>query len=169
MRKYTFTEKGHTFKRIDKKTARTAYKNGLTVIICPCNLRPFTPWHSEHRINRKDRAQVARANTAPFISRFASWTGSQVKHPRPPHWEPWSNTIIAICSSKPQPRTASPPAGAYFIEWRYKALEKSMDNAHGGLFHTLQGYVKTAAFAHSRHNGQRKKRSYKRACIYRPI
>lgn len=23
MRKYTFTEKGHTFKRIDKKTART--------------------------------------------------------------------------------------------------------------------------------------------------
>ena len=57
MRKYTFTEKGHTFKRIDKKTARTAYKNGLTVIICPCNLRPFTPWHNEHRINRKDRAQ----------------------------------------------------------------------------------------------------------------
>ena len=24
MRKYSFTEKGHTFKRIDKKTARTA-------------------------------------------------------------------------------------------------------------------------------------------------
>lgn len=57
MRKYTFTEKGHTFKRIDKKTARTAYKNGLTVIICPCNLRPFTPWNNEHRMNRKDRAQ----------------------------------------------------------------------------------------------------------------
>lgn len=88
MRKYTFTEKGRTFKRIDKKTARTAYKNGLTVIICPCNLRPFTPWH---------------------------------------------NTIIAICS-KPQPRTASPPAGAYFIEWRYKALEKSMDNPTGAIF-----------------------------------
>lgn len=42
MRKYIFTEKSHTFKRINKKTARTAYKNGLTVIICPCNLRPFT-------------------------------------------------------------------------------------------------------------------------------
>lgn len=48
MRKYTFIEKGHTFKRIDKKTARTAYKNGLTVIICPCNLRPFTPWHNDY-------------------------------------------------------------------------------------------------------------------------
>ena len=57
MRKYTCHEKGHTFKRINKKTARTAYKNGLTVIICPCNLRPFTPWHCERRINRKDRAQ----------------------------------------------------------------------------------------------------------------
>lgn len=49
MRKYIFTEKSHTFKRINKKTACTAYKNGLTVIICPCNLRPFTPWHNEHR------------------------------------------------------------------------------------------------------------------------
>ena len=55
MRKYTFTEKGHTYKRINKKEARAAYKNGLTVVICPCNLAPFTPWHNEHRMNRKDR------------------------------------------------------------------------------------------------------------------
>lgn len=40
MRKYTFTEKGHTFKRIDKKAARTAYKNGLTVIYLPVQLAP---------------------------------------------------------------------------------------------------------------------------------
>lgn len=58
MRKYTFTEKGYTFKRINKKTARTAYKNGLTVIICPCNLRPFTHWHPEMTINKKDRAHL---------------------------------------------------------------------------------------------------------------
>ena len=57
MRKYTFTEKGHTYKRISKNAARAAYKNGLTVVICPCNLRPFTPWHNEHRMNRKDREQ----------------------------------------------------------------------------------------------------------------
>ena len=43
MRNMYFNCNGQTFKRIDKKTARTAYKNGLTVIICPCNLRPFTP------------------------------------------------------------------------------------------------------------------------------
>ena len=57
MRKYTFTEKGRTYKRISKQAARSAYKNGSTVIICPCNLRPFTPWHVECKVNRKDREQ----------------------------------------------------------------------------------------------------------------
>ena len=52
MRKYTFTEKGHTFKRICKTAARSAYMAGSTVIICPCNLRP-TQYAS--RMNRKDR------------------------------------------------------------------------------------------------------------------
>ena len=31
MRAYTFTENGYTFKRINKKQARAAYNNGLTV------------------------------------------------------------------------------------------------------------------------------------------
>ena len=53
----TFTSNGFTFKRIDKKTARRAYINGLTVIACPCNLRPFTPWHNEMRLNKKNREQ----------------------------------------------------------------------------------------------------------------
>ena len=57
MKKYIFTERGCTFERVNKKAARAAYKSGLTVIICPCNLRPFTPWHNEYRMNRKDRAQ----------------------------------------------------------------------------------------------------------------
>ena len=70
MRKYIFTEKSHTFKRINKKTARTAYKNGLTVIICPCNLRPFTPWHNEHRLNRKDRAQFVIDEIGVINDRF---------------------------------------------------------------------------------------------------
>lgn len=59
MRKYTFTEKGFTFERIDKKTARAAYMNGLTIVICPCNLRPFTPWHNEQALNRKSREHFA--------------------------------------------------------------------------------------------------------------
>lgn len=53
----SFTENGYTFKRINKNTARRAYMNGLTVVICPCNLRPFTPWHNEHDINRRSREQ----------------------------------------------------------------------------------------------------------------
>lgn len=40
MNKYTFTEKGFTFKRIDKKKARITYNNGLTVRCCPVNIRP---------------------------------------------------------------------------------------------------------------------------------
>lgn len=57
MNNYSFSHRGYTFKRIDKKTARTAYKNGLTVVICPCNLRPFTSWHNEQDINRRSREQ----------------------------------------------------------------------------------------------------------------
>lgn len=55
MRKYTFTEKGRTYKRISKTAARSAYMGGSTVIICPCNLRPA---QYAHRINRKDRAHL---------------------------------------------------------------------------------------------------------------
>lgn len=54
MKKYTFTEKGRTYKRISKTAARSAYMGGSTVIICPCNLRPT---QYAHRINRKDREQ----------------------------------------------------------------------------------------------------------------
>ena len=43
---------GKTWERIDKKTARTAYNNGLTVLFCPVNMRPFTPWHLEIDINK---------------------------------------------------------------------------------------------------------------------
>ena len=57
MRKYTFTERDRTYKRISKKAARTAYRNGVTVVICPCNLRPFTRRHHEHTMNRKYREQ----------------------------------------------------------------------------------------------------------------
>ena len=54
MEKYTFSENGHTYKRISKKAARAAYKNGITVSICPCNLRPT---QCTHRINRQGREQ----------------------------------------------------------------------------------------------------------------
>lgn len=57
MRKYTYRENGFTFERIDKTTAKKAYLNGLTIIICPVNLRPGEPYHPEQPINRRNREQ----------------------------------------------------------------------------------------------------------------
>lgn len=52
MRAYTFTENGFTFERVDKKQARKAYNNGLTVRFCPCNLRPGSPFRFDMDMNR---------------------------------------------------------------------------------------------------------------------
>lgn len=41
-----FTNNGFTFKRIDKKAARRAYNNNLTIIIAPVNLHPFNNYFS---------------------------------------------------------------------------------------------------------------------------
>ena len=57
MRKYQYTEKGFTFERVNKRTARAAYLNGLSVVACPVNLRPGALWHPETVLNRKYRAQ----------------------------------------------------------------------------------------------------------------
>ena len=52
MNNYTFKDKnGVNYRRITKSTARKAFYNGLTVVICPSNLRPFTPWHCETDLN----------------------------------------------------------------------------------------------------------------------
>lgn len=58
MNKYTLYNDGFTFERITKAQARRCYKMGLTVIVCPCNLHPFTPWHVETRLNRHDREHL---------------------------------------------------------------------------------------------------------------
>lgn len=55
MKNRTFENNGKTYKRISKKAARNAYKNGLTVIICPCYLYPFSEWGVANKINRKYR------------------------------------------------------------------------------------------------------------------
>lgn len=52
MNKYSFTNNGKTWERITKKQARAAYNNGLTVLFCPVNMRPFTPWHLEIDVNK---------------------------------------------------------------------------------------------------------------------
>ena len=51
-KEYSFTNNGKTWERITKKQARAAYNNGLTVLFCPVNMRPFTPWHLEIDVNK---------------------------------------------------------------------------------------------------------------------
>ena len=55
MRAYTFTENGYTFKRINKKHARQAYNNGLTVVFCPVKIRPFSPWGLSMEQNKNNQ------------------------------------------------------------------------------------------------------------------
>lgn len=111
MKKYTFTDGGYTFQRIDKKTARRAYNNGLRVMLCPVNLRPGYPYHPETSISGKAAATFEEALNAfefynlrgketgrytAFISRFERLTDSQGKHPQRQRWERSRSTIIDI-------------------------------------------------------------------------
>ena len=57
MNNRVFTDQGYTFARVSKNTARRAYAVGLSVVCCPVNLRPFTPWHNEFILNKRDREQ----------------------------------------------------------------------------------------------------------------
>lgn len=53
MNKYNFTDSnGKTWQRIDKKAAKKAYDEGLIVLFCPVNMRPFSPLHFEIDVNK---------------------------------------------------------------------------------------------------------------------
>ena len=54
MNNYTFNYGYWSFKRVIRKTAEKAFNHGLSVIICPVNLCPFTMWHCELTINKND-------------------------------------------------------------------------------------------------------------------
>jgi len=47
MTEYTFTSQGHIFTKASKKAAKKAFMNGVTIALCPCKLRPGTPWYPE--------------------------------------------------------------------------------------------------------------------------
>ena len=55
-RSYSREIKGNRFyfERVDKKTARRAYNNNLTVIFCPVNLSPFSPWGLDMPMNKEN-------------------------------------------------------------------------------------------------------------------
>ena len=44
MKKYTFKWSGKTYTRANKRAARRAWKDGKTIVICPCNMRPDSIW-----------------------------------------------------------------------------------------------------------------------------
>lgn len=55
MNNYIFTDKNNNhYKRIDKRQAKRAYDAGKTIVLCPCNLRPFGMWAPEVDINKND-------------------------------------------------------------------------------------------------------------------
>lgn len=47
-----YTRNGYTFKRISKKQALGAFKNGLTVILSAVNTNPHSIWAGFHTINK---------------------------------------------------------------------------------------------------------------------
>ena len=53
MNKYSFTKEGNTWARVTKKQAMAAYNSGLTILLCPVKMRPFTPWHLEAYVDKK--------------------------------------------------------------------------------------------------------------------
>ena len=57
MRGLTFVNKGKTYKQISKRRAKKLYLQDIPVVMCPSNLRPFTAWHCEHVLRKRDRAQ----------------------------------------------------------------------------------------------------------------
>ncbi len=64
MNKYSYTDAGRTYTRINRTKARNAYNDGKTVIACPSNLRPGAPWHPETELNPATGAAFTAAENA---------------------------------------------------------------------------------------------------------
>jgi|SRR3712207_1665265 len=71
----TFTHNGFTFKRIDRKRAKIAYKNGLAIVVTASNLPPFTPWHNEQILSQKPRKQFI-VDDVLLENDFEKWVSS---------------------------------------------------------------------------------------------
>lgn len=52
MKMYSFTNEGKTWARVTKKQAMKAYNSGLTILLCPVKMRPFTSWHLEIYVDK---------------------------------------------------------------------------------------------------------------------
>lgn len=59
MNRSSFTNGGKTWARVTKKQALAAYKSGLTVLLCPVKMRPFTPWRLETYVEKKSGCEFS--------------------------------------------------------------------------------------------------------------
>lgn len=60
MKDCTFTDTdGKQYRRITKAMAKRLYNDGLTVIACPSNLKPFGAWNVEQPLNINDGVENA--------------------------------------------------------------------------------------------------------------
>lgn len=63
------------YKRVTKKAALRAYKNGETVYLCPVKLAPGSPWHPETPLNRKQRETFV-IDEIGLVNDFNNYIGS---------------------------------------------------------------------------------------------
>lgn len=59
-----YDQNNRRFERVTRTTAERAYNNGLAVVACPVNLRPFAPWHPEAVLTRQEGETFAQAVNA---------------------------------------------------------------------------------------------------------
>ena len=71
----TFDYNGYTFKRVNKTIAKRAYINGLSIVICPCNLHPFSAWMPGVKLNKKSREAFV-ADLTGLKNDFENWLDS---------------------------------------------------------------------------------------------
>lgn len=59
MNNYTITINNKEYKRITKTTAKKAYIDNKSIVLCPCNLRPGWPYNPQIEVNytRRDETE----------------------------------------------------------------------------------------------------------------
>lgn len=123
MRALYFTDnKGFNFKRVNKATARRAYINGLTVVFCPVNLRPFGAWSPETYHNKKSR-EAFTLDAAGVRNDFNNLVNS-FEFYNCPNSETGKYTAFYIPVETVDRFTGEPSTGADAIEqYNYKFME----------------------------------------------
>lgn len=77
MKQVKYAANGRTYLRVGKPTAKAVYESGQTVILCPCNLRPFSIWNPQVPVQNKsdDRSFEAVVNAFVYYNCINQETG----------------------------------------------------------------------------------------------